>query len=301
VNRLILATDVLCLSITGLLVWLAIVRLWKRSVFRLTFSLLGLFVGVLILAIILAWLTNTYREWRIEQRLIAETKQRGIITRTDYAGPEWLRRLIDKRTLGMFWRVTWVDGVRDDDDLEVVGNFSHLCDLKLAGYSPGIREGSNVSDVGLSYLANCRELRKFVSQDGNQGKITDCGLNILVKLRNLQVLDLRNASTTDTGIRGLKDLPNLKSLLLCNTPVTDASLDTLQQIHSLRSLDLTRCIQIRNLDRLFDFPKLDVVYLSESQRNFFSKSVFRNPGTPQLHVRFNGQESWLRPPLEERK
>jgi hypothetical protein len=334
VDRSIFVADVLCLSVTGLLIWFAAVRLWQKKAFRLTFSLRALFALISILAIILAWLTTTYRGWKTEQRFVADAQQHHVITRTDYVGPEWLRRLIDKKSLEIFWRVTWVEGAHDDDDLKIIGTFPHLWELKLqAPYPRGVKQEPNVSDVGVSYLVNCHELRTFDSLGANLERITDQGLDVLVKLATLQFLDLRSASVSDLGIRRLKDLSHLKTLMLSdtsvtdngieglkhlshlktlalsNTPITDASFDTLVQIRSLKSLDLTNCKQLKNLDRLFELRSLEsrdggVVYLSESQRALFSESDFRYvwpSGTPELYIRFDGRESWLHIPLESAK
>ncbi|HEY2250682.1 MAG TPA: hypothetical protein VGH74_06460 [Planctomycetaceae bacterium] len=87
---------------------------------------------------------------------------------------------------------------------------------------------TRISDAGLLHLspqaaAHLKEL------DLQQTQITDSGLKIIGRLKNLELLELRSTRVTDAGLGELSNLTRLKELYLSGADVTDAAVADLQR------------------------------------------------------------------------
>ena len=74
------------------------------------------------------------------------------------------------------------------------------------------KEGA-INDDDLKVIANLKQLELLDLRNAN---LTDQGLSEIAKLTNLEVLDLSFTAITDAGLKHLANMPKLKSLYLCN-------------------------------------------------------------------------------------
>lgn len=94
--------------------------------------------------------------------------------------------------------------------------------------------GSNahqVTDAQVALLAPVADQIYELNLAGT--KVTDEGLAVLARMKNLHRLHLERTGVTDAGLANLTDLPSLEYLNLYGTSVTD---DGLQQLKALKSL-----------------------------------------------------------------
>jgi internalin A len=123
------------------------------------------------------------------------------------------------------------------------GGFEHLSALpKLTTIAVG---GNKVSDVGLNTLRTLTELRSLDlsgAQRTDSGLwaaiITDRGVDSLIQLQNLQILNLRGSKVTDAGAGKLGKLQQLKELNLGDTALSAKGLGFLKDLPSLERLGL---------------------------------------------------------------
>ena len=102
------------------------------------------------------------------------------------------------------------------DDLAALNGLSNLEFLQIGGVP--------IDDVAAWHLAGLTTLESLSVDDG--GSVTDVGLGFLTNLRNLEHLDL-NGAFTGEGVRELAALPRLERVFLSSPYLTDADLDAL--------------------------------------------------------------------------
>ncbi len=135
--------------------------------------------------------------------------------------------------------IAWLDTDRlaiTEADLPALDALTNLARLD-------IKNGVNITDVGLSLLGDLRGLRHLSLY---WSKITDAGLAHLAGLRYLVQLDLRGAKQlTGEGFISLTSLTNLGSLECAEcSHITDKGLANLSKLPTLHKLNLSRCPQI---------------------------------------------------------
>ncbi len=86
--------------------------------------------------------------------------------------------------------------------------------------------GSEITDIGLKEVAECKNLTRLVLKFTN---ITDEGLKEVAKLKNLTRLDLINTRITDAGLKEIAKLEKLTELSLYRNRITKAQIDELQK------------------------------------------------------------------------
>jgi hypothetical protein len=96
--------------------------------------------------------------------------------------------------------------------------------------SKGVRvlylQGCPITDEGLAKAAGWPRLAELYL-DGKDVAVTDAGLAVLSRLKNLRQLRLAG-KVSDGGLAHLKGLPRLHNLWLDNLPITDAGLEHLK-------------------------------------------------------------------------
>jgi hypothetical protein len=185
---------------------------------------------------------------------------------TDYQGPDWLQRLVPDDLLSIFRRVSIVRGPACDNDLKAFGRFSKLRILQIES-SGGFGETKqpHVTDTGLAYLANCKNLNA-VSAGG--------GLEI-----------------TDAGVAHLSER-DLSYLELSGTAITDRAIASLLKIKSLATLDISKCNQLtdKGIRRLAELPKLSELNLSiPPQLSEQTFDILRRRENNPVNINVNGR------------
>jgi Leucine Rich Repeat (LRR) protein len=158
----------------------------------LQFSLRGLLLFTVVIAVPLGWAMN-----RVQQERMAVAALRKI-------GCEVGSLKADSGSLTIQERLRKLLG--DDEFMN-------------ATYVSGAN--SEITDAGLVHLQGLTELQEL---DLSGTQVTDAGLVHLEGLIQLESLDLLGTQVTDAGLVHLRGLTRIKSLNLGNTRVTDAGL-----------------------------------------------------------------------------
>jgi len=145
-------------------------------------------------------------------------------------GMEYIGKLINLKKL-------WIGGFEsidiDDNGIKQIESLVKLQDLNISNAKIG---DETFKIIGTSF----HQLQRLYAQNS---KITDNGLNHLVSLKKLQILQLggirNNLFFTDEGIKNLKPLSNsLTELDVGGNPLTDISVEILSQFKKLTSLTI---------------------------------------------------------------
>jgi hypothetical protein len=192
---------------------------WLR---RFSYLLLA---GMIVAGVAMLWLRHG---WQDEQHRLADLRRhlgpdaRDVDARSEPLSP-WLRRRLPQR-LGIYLdRVTALDVYStrtNDEDLRMIGGFTHLHDLML--------QGPKMTDAGFAHLKGLREMRKL---DLICRQITDNGLANLRDMRRMQDLSIQGGRVTDSGLGHLDRMPDLREVMICRTAVTDAGLKLWMRRH----------------------------------------------------------------------
>jgi hypothetical protein len=93
-------------------------------------------------------------------------------------------------------------------------------------------------------------------------KVTDAALKDLADLKQLEILDLRNASVSDAGLKELGELTQLRELYLIGDAITDAGLKQIAAHKKLEKLYLVGAqvtdAGLKNLANLKELHELNV-------------------------------------------
>ncbi len=197
----------------------------------LQFSLRGLLVLTVVVALGLGWVTNERRKVWLEDRAVEEIERLGgdvtrdvdsssVAADDPFSAPSpeglsWQQRLFGvwrRRLLGESYNrpvvcVSFPRGIEP----EALGSLKHLRALWAVGLT-----GARIGDEQIPYLLECR---------------------------GLTAVHLNATDVTDDGVKQLATLPDLDTLLLDHTGVTDDVLATLSQKAlidiSIRDTDIT--------------------------------------------------------------
>jgi hypothetical protein len=184
----------------------------------LQFSLRGLLLLMVVIAVPLGWTMNKVRQQR---DAVAALEKMGCNIRYDGAGnldaTAWLTQFLDRNAFGSVYSVDSGSRFSDAEFLHVRG-MTKLESLSL--------EQSQVTDAGLVCL---RQLTRLRVLDLSKAPITDAGLTNLQGLKQLQWLSLRATQVTDSGLANLAGLARLETIILDDTRVTDAGCRELRQ------------------------------------------------------------------------
>ncbi|KYQ89175.1 hypothetical protein DLAC_10420 [Tieghemostelium lacteum] len=121
--------------------------------------------------------------------------------------------------------------------------------------------------VNNDFLLNSLPYMVYVTKInfGNCGNITDVGMEVFRKLKNLTVLDLRDNKVTDVGIRNIKNLVHLEELYLRNTLISDKGVAFFDALNQLNTLDLSKTkITDQSMLMVSGFLKLQHLFLAET-------------------------------------
>jgi hypothetical protein len=167
----------------------------------LQFSLRGLLVLTVLIALTLGWMMHKVQQQR---DAVAALEKMGCFVRYEFSGPEWLRKLLGDR------------GIRKVTGLE--GDYSE------------------VTDAAMVHLRGLPELRYLRLPDT---KMTDAGLEHIQELSQLTELNLCFTGVTDAGLVHLEGLTQLEALELAGTEITDAGLVHLRGLTRLLFINLS--------------------------------------------------------------
>jgi hypothetical protein len=215
-------------------------RPWRRY---LRFSVRGLIVLVLVIAVVLGWYV---RSVRIQRDAVAAIEKAGGLTfynipRTPVVS--WHEPSRWRTSVGGYIGIDYVGHVShvtiaqitrtgNDADRQAalarVGDLGQLETLNLPGAS--------VTDGDLARLDGLNRLQRLMLPST---QITDAGLEHLRRLTKLTQLNLKRTRVSDVGLVHLKGLTNLFDISLGNTQVTDAGLVHLKGLSNLSQLDLS--------------------------------------------------------------
>jgi hypothetical protein len=193
---------------------------------------------------------------------------RGEVPNAPMPGPDWLRELLGDHYFVTPIKVWHVDdaalleglptteeiyGLKlDDEDLPHIKALSELKVLMLnqmssAEYYDFLSSFPNLvhfavnrvgfDDADAVHLVRVPNLQWLQMSDT---RITDEALRHVSSLRNLQVLNLSGTKVSDVGIAYISDCKSLKDLMLSRTAVTDLGLEQLARLQYLDQLNLDR-------------------------------------------------------------
>lgn len=143
--------------------------------------------------------------------------------------PAWLRKLFGDDFFANVAGVGLKDRPVTDADFAHLQELTHLKILELTN--------AEITNGRLTYLRGMSQLQALSLSKNSQ--ITDDGVAIIQKLKQLKRLFLSETHVTDAGLTHLEPLSNLVWLDLGETQVTDAGLVHLQKMADLRNLFLT--------------------------------------------------------------
>jgi Leucine-rich repeat (LRR) protein len=158
-----------------------------------------------------------------------------------------------------------------DEDLKKVSQLTAVHTLEA--------KGSEITDDGLSALANMPRLRKLRLSQFSQ--VTDAGLAVLARLPELRELQLVSLpKITDDGLRHLAELTKLEKLQINGCPINGSSWKNLQS-KALVELDASSCqINDAALENLSGASEL--ADLSLAQNKITGSGLSHLKGLPKL-------------------
>ncbi len=127
-------------------------------------------------------------------------------------------------------------------------------------------QGVPITDDGLQFLNECRELRTLRLAGAN---ISDAGITNIAHLHGLKRLDLTDCKITDSAFAAMGRLAKLEKLELDGTDVTGEGLSGLAQLQDLRFLGLATASL--TFDGLCQVARLDQVRGTRLLENMFSR------------------------------
>jgi len=216
---------------------------------RFQFSSRSLLIGLLVAGLVLGSVASWFGAVRSERVLLDEL-----------AGcqPTYIRelgRVVELRLTGSV----------EDKDLIHLHRFKRLHTLDLAasryrgGVSPVVTPGNRVTDGGLAYLSDLRDLDWLSLRDTG---VSDEGLRHLAKLDKLRVLILDGTQVSGPGLVHLADLPKLDHLQLNSSVIQDDGLAELSRLIQVGWFELRNTrITDRGLGRLRGMENLELLSL----------------------------------------
>ena len=225
-----LSADLAVLSLVAIAAWLVSFWLWRRTQYRLRYSLRGLLLATFVIAIPMGWIARQIYDWRREQFWIGELDNVNIqIDTNDYADlyqnrlgtslssvtvepcdfPEWLRRLSPDRLRPLFRRVKCIE-------------VKSWVTLRKRAFE-------SVLEAALHEMQLVRSL--------HVGR--DCGFQLLdaSAFANIESLAIDDP-IDDRMLQVIAALPRLRSLKLIGSNVSDGGFDCLADCRHLEKLSI---------------------------------------------------------------
>ena len=140
--------------------------------------------------------------------------------------PAWLRHWLGDEFFQEVLSVQFLNRPLTDHDLAPLASLDCLEELAISG--------APITDGGLKYIANLKELRTLHLWE--TPGITDAGIAHLSSLTKLQTLALYRCSITDASLVHLRTMDNLEMLDLAKTGVMGPGLSHLDRMAKLRRL-----------------------------------------------------------------
>jgi hypothetical protein len=204
---------------------------------RYRFSLRASLVGMAVLGLAFAILGNQLRVAVRQSQAHWVLWRQGGAFNVAFAYPVdsgWFNWLIKHVGFDPFGKVVDVDA-RTDGALDAfVEHKAEFVDVKTLFFGPG------VTDRGLTHAAELNQFPSLTNANFHGSNITDAGLEYLADWKNLRWLQLdRCWRITDMGLAHLVDLPDIEGLLWSQSGkigLTDAGLLSVGRMSRLRSL-----------------------------------------------------------------
>lgn len=140
-----------------------------------------------------------------------------------------------------------------DEGLKQIGRISSLEELF-------IWDGQNVSDAGVAYLENLKNLKNIHL---SKSKITDDSLRVLARLPRIENLSLQQNHFSDGGLAYLRATPLLKRLCvgIGEQNITDEGIQHLSGLRNLEMIDIQDSkVTDQGLEYLEKLPKLREIW-----------------------------------------
>jgi hypothetical protein len=277
-SRWLLITDVAVLSAAVSAIWLILFWLWRRVGYRFRYSLRGLLLSTVVVAIPFGWLARQINDWRREQFWIGELADVNVsLAQGDYVDtvsegllisfsgvaidsshyPGWLRRLWPDDKWPIFHRVwqlkieRWANLRKRpfepvlEDALRAMSHVRHIsferdCGFKIIDPTAfsNVEQLEIGDDIDDDTLRTIATFPALCSLTISGDGITDEGLARLAECRSLKEISILSSQITDAGLASLSKCSGLENLQLHASSVTDAGVAQLARLRNLRFLSL---------------------------------------------------------------
>ena len=197
-------------------------------------------------AMLLVLLSGLWMGWRVnrandQRRAVAAIRRAGGGISYDYQfsvskgyrnpngrpwAPAWLRNWLGDEFFQEVTSVQFLNRPLTDRDLAPLASLDCLEEVAISG--------APITDAGLKYVANLKELRTLHLWETTG--ITDAGIAHLSSLTKLQTLALYRCSITDASLVHLRTMENLEMLDLNKTGVMGPGLSHLDRMAKLKRL-----------------------------------------------------------------
>ena len=162
------------------------------------------------------------------------------------------------------------NGQMSDNVMERLPQLDHVTRLNLGG-------SKQLTDKGLSHLANMPQLQELDLSGYPGGRITDRGLEVLrhlPELRRFQMCWQRGIS--DAGVANLRFCDRLESVDLLGTPTGDGAINALTGKPKLRTFKTGRLVTDAGLPLLHQFPVFKTWHGGEIEYSLMSADAEPN-------------------------
>jgi hypothetical protein len=143
---------------------------------------------------------------------------------------------------------------------------------------------TGVTDAGLASLGGFDAL-EGLQIDGQGARISDAGLEHLVGLEHLEVLNLSGSGVTDAGLASLQALRRLRWLNLSKTGITDAALAKLSRYTGMKDLFLNETtITDSGLKHIHGLTSLRLLTLDGTAVSLEGVAQLKATLAPTVHI-----------------
>jgi hypothetical protein len=233
------------------------------------YSLRSLMLLVLLVAIFMSWFAVKMKQARVQRTIVVELLKTNAAIgynylhdelgnptkRADTFVPYWLENILGR---DFFENVTTIIFEEPNDrDLDYLNSLTHVQSIYV--FYP-----NNITDEGLKNISSITALKKLdlCGRHLDASKITDAGLKYLWNIRDLRSLNLSFNHITDVGSEYFDNLTQLRSLYLNGTKITDAGLKHIKGLTKLQNLELHQtAITDAGLEYLKGSTKLQELFL----------------------------------------
>jgi hypothetical protein len=177
-----------------------------------------------------------------------DTPKSGIAPRRQLSDKEWdaLIEIMKERHLTSLE----ANGMMTDAVLARIAALDHVTALSLGG-------SRQLSDDGLLHLIRMPQLQVLNLSEYPGGKLTDRGLEVLKHLPNLRMFEMTwQRGISDKGVANLRFCDQLEHVVLMGSPTGDGAIEALQGKSNLRHFSSGRLVTDSGLRLLRNFPTL---------------------------------------------